>query len=238
MIYKFVFVGCRANVWLDCFMKLGESIEKREGRRRRKLYQKGQLCYEHFEGGFGLLTTCHIVHVEAFPVYWSETVLTVQGYYRNLQRTCSYLPLMIKENLRHLRDVALPEDLGWYLTRVHELHRTPQLLRQFPKLVSCQFQQMPGVYGHDYPICVWRAGSPLSLPDSENLNPPQSYHGFGRFNLKNGQSLATYLGRKTGVNSSCGVNILSMAICVKHRGRHIDYKNLVSPIPTHLYNLK
>lgn len=129
MIYRFVFVGCRANVWLDCFTKLGEYIEKREGRRRRKLYKKGQLCYEHFEGGFGLLTTCHIVHIEAFQVYWSETVLTVQGYYRNLQRTCSYLPLMIKENLRRLRDVALPEDRLWHLTRLHELHRTPQLLR-------------------------------------------------------------------------------------------------------------
>lgn len=236
MIYKFVFVGCRANVWLDCFTRLGEYIEKREGRCRRKLYKKGQLCYEHFEGGFGLLTTCHIVHIEAFQLYWSETVLTVQGYYRNLQRTCSYLPLIIKENLRHLRDVALPEDRGRHLTRLHELHKTPQLLRQFPKLVSCEFQQMPGVHVHDYSRYEWRAESPLGLPDSESL--AQLYHPFGRFNLKNGQSLATYLEGEMGVRPSCGVIILSKAIGVKYRGHPRGYKNLVSPILTYLSNLK
>lgn len=239
MIYKFVFVGCRANIWLDCYIKLGEANEKREGRRRRKLYQRGQLCYEHFEGGFGVLTTCHIVHVEAFPVYWSETVLTVQGYYRDLQRTSSYLPFMIKENLRHLRDVALPpEGRFCHETHLQELQRTPQLLRQFPRLVSCQFQEMPRVQGHDSSICVRRARRPPSLPDSENL--AQSYHGFGRFRLKHVQSLATYLEREMGVKPSCGVNILSMVTCAKHRGRHGDskYKYLVSPIPTHLSNLK
>lgn len=233
MINRFVFVGCRANVWLDCVMKHGEYIENRYGRRRRKFYQKRQCCYEHFEGGFGLLATCHIVHIEAFQLYWSETVLTVQGYYRDLQRTCSYLPVMIKENVRHLRDVTLLEDRGWHLTRLDVLRRTPQLLRQFPKLVSCQFQEMPRAYGLlDHSRCDWRAaGDLLSLPDSKNL--ARSYIGFDRLKLKNRESPATYLERETGVNPSCGVNILSKGICVKQRGHPRGYKYLVSPIATY-----
>lgn len=239
MIYNFVFVGCRANVWLDDVMKVGEYIETSEGRRRRRDSKWAQCCYEHFEGGFGLLATCRIVHIEALPIYWSETVLTVQGWCCNLEKICyyQYLPVTIKENLRHLRNIEIPME-GEKLVPRYEPKRTPQLLKQFPKLVSCEFSIMHGVQSDKWLLTRWTTPHELSLPDSGD--PAQFYHGVGPFTLKNGESAAAYLERTMGLKPSCGVMILFKTIYAfgTRYERPKCCKWRVSPIPTCVSYLK
>lgn len=227
LIYKFVFVGCQAKVYFNQVFNGGEYVDDRGKRRRWMVYGREQCCYHHFEGGFGLLTTCRIIYIEAFQAYWSEAILAVQCYSPHMIYT--YLPAMIKASLRHLRNLNLPTERGVWPTR-DDPDWIPTLLGQFPKLVSCEFANQN--YANDE-LAAWKhmANFWLRVPDHEN--PSDFYQGVGRFNLKSRESPPAYLERTMGIKPSCSVIILSRATGGWPPDRLKSKKYRVSPI--HMY---
>lgn len=220
LIYKFVFVGCQAKVYLEMKFR-GDAFVDTWGKIRRWAeYQWDQCCYEHFGGGFGLLATCRMIYIEASQAYWSEVVLTVMCGSPHKVYIC--LPAMIKANLRHLRNLNLTTTIwGKWPTR-DDPDWIPRLLSEFPKLVSCQFRHL--------------ADHLLRVRDLEN--PSNFYHGVGRFNLKSGESLPAYLERTMGIKPSCGVIILSKATCDQFDDRLESDKCCVSPIHVYVPHMK
>ena len=219
LIYTFVFMGCQATVWFDCEFGAGnqETWEGRLGRPRKTHLKDGQCFYQHFGGrfrhrsGFGLLTTCRLVYIEAFGAYWAETALTVKRLSRprhngvKLEQVCAYLPAAIKANLGHLRNTRLP-----ILGKIDENPKqgdpnwTPTLLGQFPKLKSCASYASGHLKG-----ATSEMRNLLTVPDSDNGH--RGYWGVGAFQVKGAESPAAFIERRIGVQQSCGITILSIA---------------------------
>lgn len=227
-IYTLVFAGCQATVWFDG--EFGKYLQVwRPWGRRERLARDGQCCYEHSGGGFALLMTCHMVYIEAFQTYWSETALRVTRSLRasgwisgcELQQVCTRLPAAIKENLRHLRNTKLPrieddtpadDDTIW----------APTLLEDFPKLVSCAFRGWP-------PLARVREPPYISgIPDSGNL--ASVYRGIGPFHLKDKESPKAYLDRRFGIQQSCRVIFLSTMRGLSPENHPTGYQTRVSLI--------
>jgi len=240
MIYTFVFVGCRTTVWVHgIFGEYSDDTEVSHGSPRRRRFRPGLCCYNHSGGGgFGLLTTCGMVYIEAVEACWSETILNVGKLYGHhsycsgceLQQVCEYLPVTIKESLRHLRNVRLPilkegrqtcGDTNW----------TPFLLGHLPKLVSCGFSG----FGHRniHLAGGLRVSYRFTVPDSQNI--AQCYYGVGRFEVEDCESPAAFLESTIGVQRSCGITMLSMAIGGKPRPCPDNYEFRVSSTSTYTY---
>lgn len=233
LIYAFAFEGCQATVWIDG--AFGEYKETWEGIRRTVYSQGGQCCYEHFGGGFGLLTSSRTVYNEALAAYWEQTVLTVS---RNvlpmiasceLRTVCARLPSEIKANLRRLRNIKLPVTRA---TRPAEGDPdwTPTLLVEFPKLKSCSFfggRQLAGGFKGMYL---------LRAPDSQRMS--RHYDEVGEFLIRSGESPAAFIERRIGVSQNSGVAILSKASGQLPVVRPPGYKPRVSPIPRHVFRVE
>lgn len=227
LIYAFVFMGCRATVWLDG--EFGDYMETWQGRRRMVCFKDGQCCYEHFGEGFRLLASCRTLYNEASATYWEKTILKVSRnvFPRNasceLQKVCAYLPADIKDNLRHLRNTKLPI-LGRVRPTEGDSNWTPTLLMQFPKLQSCEFRGGPPLAGG------LKNGYSLRVPDS--LNFSLYYDGVGPFHVTGGVSPAVFIERRLGVKKqNRPVMILSKASGEVPVVRPPGYKPRVSPIP-------
>lgn len=233
LIYTFAFEGCQATVWIDG--AFGVYKETWEGIRRTVYFQVGQCCYEHFGGGFGLLTSSRTVYNEALVAYWEQTVLTVS---RNvfpmiasceLLTVCARLPHEIKANLRHLRNTKLPVTRA---TRPAEgdADWTPTLLVQFPKLKSCAFFGGRRLAGGFKGMFLLRA------PDSQGMS--RNYNKVGEFRIRSGESPAAFIERRIGVSQNSGVTMLSKRsgdLPVVHPP---GYKPRVSPIPRHVFRVE
>lgn len=239
MIYTFVFVGCRTTVWVNgIFGEYSDDTEVSHGSPRRRRFRPGLRCYNHSGGGFGLLTTCRMVYIEAAEAYWSETILNMkilEGHYSyysgcELQQVCEDLPVTIKESLRHLRNVRLPI-IKEGLPTCGDTNWTPFLLGQLPKLVSCGFSG----FGHrNIHLAGGLSGSyRFTVPDSQNI--AQCYYGVGRFGVEGCESPAAFLERTIGVQRSCGITMLSMAIGYKPRPCPDNYKFRVSSTSTYTF---
>lgn len=228
-IYTLVFAGCQATVWFDG--EFGKYLQTwRSWGRRERLARDGQCCYEHSGGGFALLMTCHMVYIEAFQTYWSETALRVTRDIRTpgwisgceLQQVCARLPAAIKENLGHLRNTKLPrlendtptdDDTIW----------APALLEHFPKLVTCAFLGCPSLAKVQEPPYI------SGVPDSGNVS--SFYRGVGPFHLKDGESPKAYLERRFGIQQSCRVIFLSTTRGFPPEDHPDSYQRRVSLIP-------
>lgn len=155
-----------------------------------------------------LLLSCSTIYNEALDTYWSRVVLRLKcppmifdrpPEFRPAKlkldtychRLCTSLPQVIKENVRHVRGIALPAKNGAFVEQNPSLTASA-LVGTFKKLATCEMSpSVPHVVD----------GIVLHTEDLGD-------EGFSRFKMSWGVEPMVYLAERYGIDANAGITFL------------------------------